>query len=207
MSGYSAAQEKSIQSIRPAVKDGNLITSVHFQPGFFTEDMLQSISSGLSTSLNFSFNLQSADNKIIRTAAYEIVLKYDVWEKQYLLSGREGTHPFAELSRFKNFLLDSLQFNLGSVSTMDAQKPFSIVLLYSPEKISPAQQAKINNWLTGHSDSRENTPGIDGESGFSINITGLFSFFLGRKAESRVQQYNAGPYTIENLKINEITAQ
>jgi hypothetical protein len=169
--------------------------------------MQQSLSSGMSNTFNFQIILKYDKGSIIRRRLTEVVIRYDIWEKQYLLFYADQLHQFSAYREFETFLHDSLSFDIGSTKGIDYKKPLSVIVFFSPEKISSTQKEKLNYWLTSDSDTKESAPGMEQESGFSIDLSKLFSVFLSDKPKSNLQQYKSAIFTIEKLRKNEKPAQ
>ena len=201
------AQDGSIQGLNVFIMDNQLNVTCHFKHGFIDEDMRQTLSSGMSTTFNFQINLQYDNGSVIRSQLLEVAIRYDIWEKQYLLYYNNQIHPFSAYEIFESFLCDSLILDLGSVKGIDYKKPFLVIVFFSPEKISSVQKEKLNYWLTSDADTKESAPGMEQESGFSIDLSKLFSVFLSNEPKTKIQQYKSGTFTIENLRKNEKPAQ
>lgn len=201
------AQEKSIKNLDIYITDSNLKINCHFRQNFIDENMRQSLSSGMSNTFNFQINLKYDKGSTIRNRLTEVVIRYDIWEKQYLLFYADQIHQFSTYHKFETFLYDSLSFDMGSIKGIDYKKPLSVLIFFSPEKISKSQKEKLNYWLTGNTDTKESAPGLEQESGFSIDLSKLFSLFLSNKPSTNIEQFKSGSFTIENLRKNEKSTQ
>lgn len=197
------AQNGSIRNLEIFITDNALNTICHFKSGFIDEDMRQTLSSGMTSTFNFQINLKYENGNIIRNQMVEVAIRYDIWEKQYLIFYNNQIHQFSVYQTFESFLCDSLIFDLGSVNAIDNKKSLRLIIFFSPEKISPAQKEKLNYWLTSDAETEESAPGMEQESGFSIDLSKLFSVFLSDKPKTKLQQYQSKIFTIENLRKNE----
>lgn len=203
----SYAQTGSVQSLDINIKNNHILTGCHLKHNFIDDDLKQTLSSGMSSTFNFQINLKYENGSIIRSQLKEISVRYDIWEKQFLLYSNDHNKQFPDFKTFESFLYDSLSFDLGSVKGINNNKPIRVIVFFSPEKISSAQKEKLNYWLTSNADTRESSPGMEPESGFSIDLSKLFSVFLSDKTEKNIQQFKSEPFTIENLRKNEKPAQ
>lgn len=201
------AQDESIRHLELFITDNELNSICHFKPGFIDEDTRQTLSSGLTSIFSFQINLKYENGNIIRNKMVEIAIRYDIWEKQYLLFDNNQIHQFSAYKIFESFLYDSLTFHLGSVKGIDYKKPLQVIVFFSLEKISSAQKEKLNFWLTSGAETKESSPGMEQESGFSINLSKLFSIFLSDKPKTNLQQYQSEIFTIEKLRKNEKSSQ
>jgi hypothetical protein len=201
------AQNKSIRNLDIFIADNELNLICHFKSDFIDEDMRQTLSSGMSNTFNFQINLKYENGSVIRNHIVEVVIRYDIWEKQYLLFYKDQIQQFSTYQKFASFLYDSLTFDLGSIKGIDYKKPLQVIVFFSPEKISSAQKEKLNYWLTSNADTKESAPGMEQETGFSIDLSRLFSVFLSDKPKTNIQQYQSVIFNIENLRKNEKPAQ
>ena len=201
------AQDGSIKSLDIFTVDNELNLICHFKPDFMDENIRQTLSSGMSSTFNFQFNLKYENGNVLRNQMVEVAIRYDIWEKQYLLFYNNKIHPFLTYQTFESYLSDSLTFDLGSMTGIDYKKSLRMIVFFSPEKISSAQKKKLNYWLTDNDNTKESAPGMEQESGFSIDLSRLFSLFLSDKPESSIQQFQYGPFSIEKLRKNEKPAQ
>lgn len=201
------AQDESIRNLELFITDNELNSICHFKSGFIDEDTRQTLSSGLTSTFNFQINLMYENGNIIRNQMVEVAIRYDIWEKQYLLFYNNQIHQFSEYQTFESFLYDSLTFHLGSVKGISYKKPLQVIVFFSPEKISSAQKEKLNFWLTSSAETKESAPGMEQESGFSIDLSKLFSVFLSDKPKTNLQQYQSKIFTIEKLRKNEKSSQ
>ena len=197
------AQDRSIQDMTVYIDDSQLYVTCQFKREFIDENMQQSLSSGMSNAFNFQMNLKYDTGSIVRSQLTEVVIRYDIWEKQYLLFSANQIYQFSTYQQFELFLYDSLSFNLGSIRGLDHKKPLGVIVFFSPEKISTSQKEKLNYWLTGNTDTKESAPGLEQESGFSIDLSKLFSLFLSNKPKTSMEQFKTKIFTIENLRKNE----
>jgi len=203
----AVAQNGSIRDIDVFITESRLNMTCHFIQGFIDEDMRQTLSSGMSSTFNFQITIRYENGSNLRSQLDEIVIRYDIWEKQYLLFHHNQIHQFAGYPAFESFLADSLSFDLGPVKGIDAKKSFRVIVFFSPEKISSAQKERLNYWLANIADTEESAPGSEQESGFSIDLSKLFSVFLSKAPKAKVQQYKSGTFRIDTLRKNEKPAQ
>lgn len=201
------AQSGSIRNVGAFLIQDTLHASCHFKQGFMDEDMQQTLSSGMSTTFNFQFNLKYEQGSTIRSMVQEVAVRYDIWEKRYLLFLNNRMHQFPDYPAFIAFLSDSVTFSLGPVYGIDLKKSLRMIVFFSPEKISSAQKAKLKYWLNNNAEVEESAPGSEQQSGFSIDLSGLFSVFLSNEPKSKMQKYQSGLFTIESLRNSEKPAQ
>jgi len=201
------AEDGSIRDLDIFITDNKLNVTCHFKQGFIDEDMRQTLASGMSSTFNFQINLKYENGSMIRRQIMEVAIRYDIWEKQYLLYYANQIDQFSVYQKFESFLYDSLTFDMGSVKGIDYKKSLGVIVFFSPEKISSAQKEKLNYWLTSNTDTKESAPGMEQESGFSIDLSRLFSVFLSDKPKTNIKQYKSGTFTIESLRKNEKPAQ
>jgi len=176
-------------------------------PGFFDQDMRESLRSGMSSTLNFRLILSDLKGKAIRSNIQNAQLRYDIWEKNYHISIQDQDYQFSKLSKFEIFLYDSLKFSLGHIHNLAKQKKLKISILFSPQKITHSQQKKLNYWLTGAGETEESKPALESESGFSIDLSRLFSIFMRKKPSVKILKFHSQPFSIQGLIRNEISAQ
>ncbi len=169
--------------------------------------MHETLTSGMSTSLSFYFQLTGLDGNSIRTRTKSVNFRYDVWEKKYILSYDGQVKQFSGYVHFQSFLADSLTFKLFPARKLPPQKKLLLVLHFLPEKISANQKKKLAFWINNENESQEGAPAKEPSSGFSINISRLISGFLGSEANVKTQKFSTRPFTINALRNDENAAR
>ncbi|MEJ2545036.1 MAG: HAMP domain-containing protein, partial [Calditrichaceae bacterium] len=154
------AQDGYIKNLDIFIAKNELNLICHFKSDFIDEDMRQTLSSGMSSTFNFQINLKYENGSVLRKQMVEVVIRYDIWEKQYLLFHNDQIHQFSTYEIFKSFLYDSLTFDLGSITGIDYKKSLRLIVFFSPEKISSAQKERLNYWLTDDSNTKESASKI-----------------------------------------------
>ena len=204
---FGFAQNDPNISIKPAVIENQIYIFCKSSPGFLDQDMRESLLSGMSRTLNFQLILADANGKIIRSKLKAVQLRYDIWEKKYQIFSSGKIHHFSALAKFEVFLYDSLRFKLGNIRSLARQKKLQVVLLFSPQKITNIQQKKLNYWLTSTGETAESKPALEPESGFSIDLSRLFSIFMSKKPSVKTLEFRSALFTIQGLMNNEVSAQ
>ncbi len=124
------------------------------------------------------------------------MLRYNVWERDYLVRTDQMHRTFSSLGALVQFLNDSLQFSLGPVRALPTAQPLQIRIVYSPEPLSDIQQNRLNRWLTTAANGPRSP---DKESSFSIDLTGLLSLFLGKPQSKSIVFSQSRVFTIAQL--------
>jgi len=200
---HAFADENSTGHVEISLINGNLLATCHFVNGFIDDDIKQTLSSGMTSNLNFHLKLQKNKGKVLRSKVEEYLIRYDIWEKKYLIFQPDGVKQFSDYTIFKSFLYDSVTINFGSITGTPKQELLQVVLLFSPEKISSAQKKKLNYWLTSESETKESNPALESESGFSVDLSKLFSIFLSKKPAIKIREYFSPVFSINSLRENE----
>jgi len=204
---FGFAQSEMNISVKPALIKNQVHVFCKLSPGFLDQDMRESLLSGMSRTLNFQLVLAGANGKIVRSNLQNIQLRYDIWEKNYQVFTSGKIHQFSGLAKFEVFLYDSLRFKLGNIRNIDRQKKLQVIVLFSPQKITNIQQKKLNYWLTKAGEAEESKPALEPESGFSIDLSRLFSIFMSKKPSVETLEFRSPLFTIQGLMKNEISAQ
>jgi hypothetical protein len=194
----SNGQENVINSLDIKVSKGRIWIVPHLED-FIDEDMHSVIASGLSTNLHFYFELNKTNGNNIIKQDEIVLLKNDVWEKYYLIKFEDFSKRLKNYNRFKEFLFDSLQFNLGSIKNIKNNEKLSISFTFSTENISPSHKEKIEYWLSNSSPGKV---GDENESSFSVNISKLISFFLSNTKKKNIHLYKSKTFTIQSVSNN-----
>ena len=198
----SYAQENPIKSVEIRLLKNRLHITGHFHE-LINENMKETLASGMSHSLNFQIDLLGTKRKIIASKTEFVLLRYNVWEKFYLIRTLTQQKNFQQSSQFESFLNDSLHFIITNIKKVPTNQQLYIVLSFSPENIPASQMSKLNSWLISDGEMRESKPALEAESGFSINLSNLLSIFLNKKDESRIFIYRSATFTIQSLKKHE----
>lgn len=165
------------------------------------------LASGLSNSLHFYLKLVNSKSRALSEQGETVILRYNVWEKVYIIRFSTGETHFNQFQHFVKFVNDSLVFKLGKTQKLPLNQKLQIILSFSLEKISDSQKSRLRRWLKNEGEFRESQPALESRSGFSINLTSLISIFLPQKNSDRIYIYKSRPFTIQSLKLNENITQ
>jgi len=200
------AQEININHIDLFVKDNVLFTRLHIR-NFFDENMNESIASGMSRKFNFQFELYKTDQKRIFNHIETISLKYDVWERIYLLNTEEEEKQFNNIEKFVFFFSDSTIFNLGNINNINPNDRLQLFIIFSQQKMSERQQNELKSWIAQDAKTSESQPALETNQSFSINISKLLSLFFSREDIADLYIYKSPSFTLKSLDENENTPQ
>ena len=165
---------------------------------FFNDDILGSVNSGMNITFHFYSEIHDSKKKLVKDQENQIHVRNDIWENQYTISGYQFFKRFAEFEKFKNFMLDSLQFKIDLATKVKAETQLQLFLTFSPH-ISKSQKSKIRDWLKNEDNNSEST--------LSLNLSKLISFFFSDEKNENISLYRSKPFTLKALKKNENTAQ
>lgn len=189
-------QSSFINKVRLISFDGEL--TIHPQlNNFLADDILSAVNSGMKVTFHFYSELYDLEKKQIKDQENQIHVRNDIWENQYIISANNFLKTFKEYENFKNFLLDSIQFNINIKNKVDLNKQLQLFLTFSPQKISTSQKEKVHSWL-----KNEDT---DSESTLSLNFSKLISFFMSENKNENLSIYKSEIFTINSVKSNEKT--
>lgn len=196
------AQKNPIRSVEIYLDNNEIIAAGHYM-NVIDEDMAASLSSGLSSTLNYYIRLLSIDNKEYRSINKIVRLRYNVWEKVYDMSVAGQKHNFQSFGALENFINDSLLFHLGPPDGIPLKKKLRMILSFSPQGISDSQKDRLNKWLLSEGKVKESQPAYESGSGFSINLSNLLSAFFRKKEDYNIYLYKSSVFTLEKLRENE----
>jgi hypothetical protein len=197
-SQLSSAQENPIKSLEIKMSEDRLVVIGHFSR-LINDEMKETLASGLSSTLSFHLQLINSRSKVLRKNNEAIYLRYNVWERVYQVHTATGEKYFEDIQHFDKFLNDSLAFDMGKINKLPFDDKLSIILSYSPERISGSQKSKLNTWLVSEGEINESKPALESESGFSVNLSNLISIFLSKKESQKIFLYKSTPFTIRAL--------
>jgi len=203
---FSLAQENKIKSVEPKLIKDDIFVSCQFN-NLVDEEMMGTLASGMSLSLNFHLQLNRFPGETIYETSRLVKFRYNVWDKTYLLLYSGKQIQFTAYDSFKSFLYDSLSFKLTSARMLPKVGQLQFRLTFLPQKLSAYQKEKLDYWITNESETKESNPARESESGFSINLSRLISLFLDNKTEENLQEIKSAPFTIQSLRKNENTSK
>jgi len=200
------AQSITINQTDLFVKDHVLFTRLHIN-NFFDESMRETIASGMSRKFNLTFDLLSPGQKIIYNRVESLSLKYDVWERIYLLNSAEEEKQFADFEKFMLYISDSTVFRLGDIKSINQNDRLQLFIVFARQEISERQQKELKTWILSDAETAESQPGLETNQSFSINISKLLSLFFSRESFADFHIYKSPLFTIESLEADENTPQ
>jgi len=188
-------QPNFINKVRLISFNGEL--TIHPQlNNFLDDDILSAVNSGMKVTFHFYSELYDVNKKQIKDQQKQIHVRNNIWENQYTISGYKFLKSFKEFEKFKNFLLDSIQFNINTKNKVDLNNQMQLFLTFSPQSISTSQKEKVRSWL-----KNENN---DPESTLSLNLSKLISFFMSENKKENLSIYKSEIFTINSVKSNEL---
>jgi len=189
----SISQTKNINNIRLYSVDGELTVHPNLND-FFTDDILSAINSGMNVTFHFYSELYDTKENFLEDQENQIHVRNDIWENQYTISSYKFLKRFKSFDNFKNFLLDSIQFNLNISNKINENKKLLLLLTFSPKKISISQKEKIRSWLKNED--------YDSESTLSLNLSKLISFFMSEEKNENLSVFKSEIFTFNSIKTN-----
>jgi len=196
------AQEKPTVSLHVSLS-GNQLVARGQLINVIDEEMKASLSSGLSSTLNFYFSLISEKKENLRSKREIVRLRYNVWEKVFDLNTGGPKRQFDTFEAMEVFIRDSLEFKLGSVARLRESEKLRLVTTFSPQSISDSQKDQLDRWLSSEGSVDESRPAYDSDPGFSINLSSLLSAFFRRNENRNVYIFKSRPFTIHSLRDDE----
>lgn len=167
--------------------------------------MKENIASGMSRKFNLQFELVESSQKRLYNQVESLSLKYDVWERVYLLNTAGAEKQFDDIGKFTSFFSDSMIFNLGPISQIDQDDELQLFIIFSQQEISERQQKELKSWLSHDAETVESQPALEANQSFSINISKLLSLFFAREGFADLYIYKSSFFTLRSLDENENT--
>jgi hypothetical protein len=198
----ASSQETTITSIDLIVKNGILSVRLHLR-NLLDENFKDAIASGMSRSLNVQFELLEKDQNPLYNRFVNVGLKYDVWESTYLLNISGDERQFETFEYYQAFLSDSMQFDVGTINTIDPDKSLQLGIVVSKQALSELQKKKLNYWLSSEAETSESQPGLEPDQGFSINLSKMLTLFFKRERSSETYMFKSPIFTIKSLRHDE----
>ena len=197
-----AAQAMTIDHIDLFVKGNILYTRIHIR-NFFDDTIKETIASGMSRKFNVRFELLKADQKRLYSYVETMSLKYDIWERIYLLTSSETERQFNDIENFMHFFSDSTLINLGNINRIDKTEQLRLFIVFSQEEMSQRQQKELESWISHDAKTVESQPALETNQSFSINISKLLSLFFSGEDFADLYIYKSPFFTLRSLDKNE----
>ena len=194
ISSVSYSQTNYIKNLRLYSANGELILQPQLND-FLNDDILGAVNSGMNITFHFYTELHDLKKNLLKDQENQIHVRNDIWENQYTITGYKMLRKFTEFEKFRNFLLDSMQFKINSFNQINADMKLQLYLTFSPQKISTSQKEKIRSWLKNEDN--------DSESSLSLNLTKLISFFLSNEKKENLTIFKSEIFTLKDVAINE----
>jgi hypothetical protein len=184
LAGFVFAQIPDLgqRAIQVFIQNGQLKALCHFN-NLASSEMNENLTSGMSQTILFHFELRKENDKKITSKNPEVKLRYDVWEGTYMILIEGKQKDFKIKDRFYTFLNDSLAFKIDELNKIPSDESLQVFMDFSEEKISGSQKRKLDYWLTGQNESQNINPDNEKPAGFSINLSSLISMFVNKKNE------------------------
>jgi hypothetical protein len=200
------AQDTNIHHVDLFIKNNVLFTRLHLQ-NFFDQNMKETIASGMSRRFNLKFELFRVDQKPLYSRSESLILKYDVWERIYLLNTAGFEKQFDDFEKFMFYISDSTVFSLGNTNRVDQNESLQLYVIFSHQEISEHQQKEIKSWIAHDAETIESQPGLETNQSFSINISKLLSLFFSRESFADLHIYKSPSFTLKSIYENENTTK
>jgi hypothetical protein len=169
--------------------------------------MKETIASGMSRKFNLQFELLKPGQERIYNHIESLSLKYDVWEKIYLLNTAGTEKQFDDIEKFIFFFSDSTIFSLGSINSIDQNDRLQLFVIFSQQEMSERQQKELKSWISHDAETAESQPALETNQSFSINISKLLSLFFSREDFADLYIYKSSFFTLRSLDENENTSK
>jgi len=206
LAGMVHAQEKQIKNIDLFVENSILMTRIHLL-NFFDDDTKESIASGLSRRFSVKFELVGPGKKSYVDRVEILSLKYDIWERIYILNAAGEEKHFDDFERFVDFFSDSTVFHLGRISWINQSEQLQLYIIFSQQEISERRRTELKSWISRDAETAESPPGLETNQSFSINISKLLSLFFSRESYSDLSVFKSHFFTLKSLSQNENSAK
>jgi len=149
------------------------------------------------------FQLFEKDQNPFYDRFVTVGLKYDVWEGMYLLNISGDEKQFKTFEYYETFLSDSMQFDVGTIGTIDPDKSLQLGIMFSKQSLSEIQKKKLNYWLSSEAETSESQPGLEPDQGFSINLSKMLTLFFTKEGTSETYIFKSPFFTIKSLRHDE----
>ncbi len=193
-----------ITNIHPFIRDDTLVCQFAVSH-LFSGSIKQTLLSGLPVLIEMQPSLLSNNNRQLTTPKIKYHLTYDIWEDRFAMESTENIVNFTSLSSLKKWWNPYQSLPLFSLKKIKDQPSLQISLKLRLILLSSTQSQKLKDWIFNSEETEENTPAMDRDTGFKLNLNRLVSLFLskGDIAETFTIQVKSTKFDLERLQREE----
>jgi len=171
-----AQQDLTMENIQP-FRDGDTLKCSFASPDLFEGRVGKALLSGLPVLVELHSEVLQKETKPARVESYR--LSYDIWEDEFLLESRKTSRTFSSLSELRNWWNPRPDLELTRVENLDKGQ-LAIKLRMRVVLLSRSQSERLREWILNPSEVEDNAPSYKRDTGFTLNLNRLVSFFLNK---------------------------
>ncbi len=196
-----AAQDSlAIRDPRPFVQNDSLKCSFAC-PDLFSGSIEQTLLSGLPVLIELQSRLSSNENPAVSLSSRKYRLSYDIWEDQFTLESSGRRQFFSSLKALQSWWNPREGLPLAPLTALKNTPVLRLELSLSVILLTRAQGEKMKTWIFNASETEENIPSMERDTGFRLNLNQVVSLFLGKPESGRRFEGRgaSGEFTVKAL--------
>src|SRR5262245_10861655 len=170
------AQQPKIRGLSAMPRGEKIIARVRLE-NLFAPKIVSTIRSGLPAIVQHDFRLQAENGKEKAHALQTLEVRYDIWAQQFRLAFPDTVRFAATFEETERMLKD---FEIPALFTpaLERSSAYRLRLRVAVMPISAEQNRQLLQRLAANDFEADNTTTEAGRSGFSLDLSGLISFFF-----------------------------
>lgn len=182
--GLAAQDSLAISELHSFVQNDSLKCTFAC-PNLFSGSIAQTLLSGLPVLIKLQYRLSSRENPNISGSSSTYRLTYDIWEDQFILESNGRQQFFASLKALQSWWNPREGLPLLPLAVLKNTPVLKLELSLSVILLTRAEGEKMKNWIFNTSETEENIPSMERDTGFRLNLNQLVSLFLGKPESGR----------------------
>ena len=170
-----------VTSITPA-RVGDLVVAHLNTEGLPGEKLLQSMRSGLVSSVDLDLALLDDRQKVVDGNRVSLQLGFDLWEEIFSVRSDGSERSFHSLDDLQSYLAELWAVPVIPVSRLEPEARYRVRIMLQVYPIAPAEQDRVEDVIVG--DQRPRREGQDQQEA-SVSLGRLIRFFYKGGGSSR----------------------
>lgn len=198
--GLGAQDSLAVRDLRLFVQNDSLKCGFAC-PDLFSGSIEQTLLSGLPVLIEWQSRLSSQENPTVSLSSHKYRLTYDIWEERFTLENSGRRQFFASLKALQSWWNPREGLALVPLAALKNTPVLRLELSLSVILLTRAQGEKMKNWIFNTSETEENIPSMERDTGFRLNLNQVVSLFLGKPESGRRFEGRgaSGEFTVKAL--------
>ncbi len=168
-----AAPAVQVVKVKPS-RVGDLVVCNLKTRGLPAEKQLQSMRSGLVSSVELDLALFDENDHFLAGNSLTLRLAFDLWEEIFSVQDDGNRQEFKSLTDLEDYLADLIHLPVASANSLESGIPMRLKIDLTVHSIAPDERERVGDVIAG--DQRSQREGLDRQEA-SVSLGRLIRFF------------------------------